>query len=202
MPVLSEVQIEEALRPFLSPVSPGLVQQLSLYLDLLVRWNERTNLTAVRSPEEMVRRHFGESLFAGQHLGESMPETLLDIGSGAGFPGVPIGLLHPSIKVTLAESQNKKATFLREVVRTLGLKNVEVWSGRAEALPAGRTFHTATLRAVDNMAAALEAAVPRAERQILLLATERVPLPAEFSIEEKISVPASSSSFVFRFRRT
>jgi 16S rRNA (guanine527-N7)-methyltransferase len=202
MPVLSEVQIEEALRPFLSPVSPGLVQQLSLYLDLLVRWNERTNLTAVRSPEEMVRRHFGESLFAGQHLGESMPETLLDIGSGAGFPGVPIGLLHPSIKVTLAESQNKKATFLREVVRTLGLKNVEVWSGRAEALPAGRTFHTATLRAVDNMAAALEAAVPRAERQILLLATERVPLPAEFSLEEKISVPESSSSFVFRFRRT
>lgn len=202
MPVLSEAQIEEALQPFLSPVSPELVQQLSVYLDLLVRWNERTNLTAVRSPEEMVRRHFGESLFAGQYLGEPLPETLLDLGSGAGFPGMPIALQHPSVKVTLAESQNKKATFLREVVRTLGLQNVEVWGGRAEALPATRTFHTVTLRAVDNMAAALEAAVPRAEKQIVLLATDSVPLPTEFGLEEKISIPESSTSFVFRLKRT
>ena len=202
MSVLSEAQIEEALQAFLSPVSLELVQQLSVYLDLLVRWNERTNLTAVRSPEEMVRRHFGESLFAGQHLGEPLPDTLLDLGSGAGFPGMPIALLHPSIRVTLAESQNKKATFLREVVRTLGLSNVEVWAGRAEALPAGRMFHTVTLRAVDNMAAALEAAVPRADEQIVLLATGSVPLPTEFGLEEKISFPESSTSFVFRLKRT
>jgi 16S rRNA (guanine527-N7)-methyltransferase len=201
MPVLSEAQIEKTLHPFLSPVSPELVQQLSVYLDLLVRWNERTNLTAVRSPEEMVRRHFGESLFAGQHLGEFMPETLLDLGSGAGFPGMPIALLHPLSKVTLAESQNKKATFLREVVRTLGLSNVEIWVGRAEALPAGRMFHTVTMRAVDNMAAALAAAVSRAEHQILLLATELPALPQEFSLAEKVPVPESKNSFVFSFKR-
>ncbi|HEU4636335.1 MAG TPA: 16S rRNA (guanine(527)-N(7))-methyltransferase RsmG [Edaphobacter sp.] len=201
MPVLSEAQIEEALQPFLSPVSPELVQQLSVYLDLLVRWNERTNLTAVRSPEEMVRRHFGESLFAGLHLGKPLPDTLLDLGSGAGFPGMPIALQHPSVKVTLAESQNKKATFLREVVRTLGLSNVEVWGGRAEALPATRTFHTVTLRAVDNMAAALEAAMPRAAHQILLLATDPPAISQGFRLVEKIPVPESSNSFVLRLLR-
>lgn len=202
MPVLSEVQIEGILRPFLSPVSPELLQQLSAYLDLLVRWNERTNLTAVRSPEEVVRRHFGESLFAGQNLGESLPETLLDLGSGAGFPGLPIALLHPSIHVTLAESQNKKATFLREVVRTLDIRNVEVWGERAEAIPATRTFHTVSLRAVDNMAAALKAAMSLAERQIVLLATAPPVLPAEFALEEGVPVPESSNSYVFRLKRS
>jgi 16S rRNA (guanine527-N7)-methyltransferase len=201
MPVLSDVQIEEALRPYLAPVPTLVIQQLSVYLDLLVRWNERTNLTAVRSPEEMVRRHFGESLFAGKHLGDPLPETLLDLGSGAGFPGMPIALLHPAIQVTLAESQNKKATFLREVVRTLGTRNVEVWAGRAEAIPEDRTFHAVTLRAVDNMDAAMEAAVPRAERQIVLLATDLPALPAGFALEERMAIPQSSNSFLFRLKR-
>lgn len=202
MPVLSEAQIEEALRPFLSTVSSELIQQLSIYLDLLVRWNERTNLTAVRSPEQMVRRHFGESLFAGQHLGEPLPDTLLDLGSGAGFPGMPIALLHPSIRVTLAESQNKKATFLREVVRTLGLSSVEVWAGRAEALPGSRVFHTVTMRAVDNMAAAMEAAVPLAGDDIVLLASNPPLLPPEFALEARIPVPLSSNSFIFKLKRS
>lgn len=202
MPVLSEAQIEAALKPYLSPVSSRLSHQLSVYLDLLVRWNERTNLTAVRSPEEMVRRHFGESLFAGQHLGEPLPESLLDLGSGAGFPGIPIALLHPAVKVTLAESQNKKATFLREVVRTLGISNVEVWAGRAEAIPVDRTFDTVTLRAVDNMAAALEAAVSRAESQIVLLATDTPVLPADFNLAERLPLPQSSNSFLFSLKRS
>jgi 16S rRNA (guanine527-N7)-methyltransferase len=200
MPVLSESRIEEALKPFLSPVPPELLQQLSAYLDLLAKWNARTNLTAVRDPEEMVRRHFGESLFAGQHLGDPLPGTLLDLGSGAGFPGVPIALLHPSIAVTLAESQNKKATFLREVVRTLGLKNVEVWGGRAEDLPANRTFHTVTLRAVDNMAAALDAAAVRTTQQMLLLATGTQGVPENFTLQEKIPLPESKIGLLLRFQ--
>jgi 16S rRNA (guanine527-N7)-methyltransferase len=191
MSVLSEAQIEKALQPYLSPISSELTRQLSAYLDLLVRWNARTNLTAVRDPEEMVRRHFGESLFAGQHLGEPLPDTLLDLGSGAGFPGIPIALLHPRISVTLAESQNKKATFLREVVRALGLRNVEVWSGRVENLPANRMFHTVALRAVDNMAAALMAAADRASQQILLLMTGMPTVPDRFSLQKKIPLPKS-----------
>jgi 16S rRNA (guanine527-N7)-methyltransferase len=141
-------------------VPSELYTQLSAYLDLLVKWNARTNLTSIRDPEEMVRRHFGESLFAGVHLGTRLSSgaTVLDFGSGAGFPGLPIQLLWPELRVTLAESQGKKASFLREAVRTLGLRT-EVWAGRVEAMPAvdgtPQRFDAVTLRAVDNMQQAL-----------------------------------------------
>jgi 16S rRNA (guanine527-N7)-methyltransferase len=157
---LSEAKIATLLTTYLSdPPSESTLLQLSTYLDLLLKWNARTNLTAIRDPEEIVRRHFGESLFAGQHI---PPETrtLLDFGSGAGFPGLPIQLLRPEITVTLAESQNKKATFLREIVRTLGLKT-EVWAARVEDMAPERRFEVVTMRAVDNMDAALVAAKVR-----------------------------------------
>lgn len=198
MPVLSEAEIEALLTPFLSPVPSHLLSPLSTYLDLLVRWNARTNLTAVRSPEEIVRRHFGESLFAALHLGEPLPGTLLDLGSGAGFPGLPIALLHPTLAVTLAESQNKKATFLREVVRTLEVREVEVWSGRVEALPKDRIFHTVALRAVDNMTAALEVAATRSATQILVLTAEAPSLPTGFDPVERIPLPESQFGAVLR----
>jgi 16S rRNA (guanine527-N7)-methyltransferase len=155
-------QIRTILKPYLDPqereAPSPLFDQLSVYLDLLLRWNARTNLTAIREPEEIVRRHFGESLFTAAHLPAAT--TLLDFGSGAGFPGLPIQLFHPHLQVTLAESQNKKATFLREVVRTLGLPT-EVFAARVESMPPTRTFGIVTLRAVDNMAAARHAAIPR-----------------------------------------
>jgi len=189
---LSEKQIEVLLHPYILPgasVPPGMYGQLSAYLDLLVRWNARTNLTAIREPEEMVRRHFGESLFAAQHLGEC--ETLLDFGSGAGFPGLPIQLFLPHLRVTLAESQNKKAAFLREVIRTLGLKT-DVWAGRVEALPATTRFDTVTLRAVDNMGMAIMAASSRATRQMLLLTTPRQELVvAGFAAAPGVPIPGS-----------
>ncbi len=170
MPTLSESAIAELLTPYLPEAPATLIPQLSAYLDLLLKWNARTNLTAIRDPEEIVRRHFGGSLFAARHLnpGNLVPSaadagtiTLLDFGSGAGFPGLPIALLRPDIRATLAESQNKKATFLREAVRTLDLPNVEVWAARVETLPADRQFRIVTLRAVDNMEAALSAAKAR-----------------------------------------
>jgi len=201
MPTLLEPEIAQILAPYLDPVPSILLAQLTIYLDLLVRWNARTNLTAIRSPEEMVRRHFGESLFAGRHLGEPGPDTLLDLGSGAGFPGLPIALLHPRIAVTLAESQNKKATFLREAVRTLGVSNVEFWAGRSEALAGGRRFHTITLRAVDDMAAALAEASNRADRQILVLATELPGSPEGFSVQQSLAIPESSAGVLYRMVR-
>src|SRR5277367_6238834 len=120
MPTLPESAITNLLTPYLPEIPTTLPLQLSTYLDLLLKWNARTNLTAIRDPEEIVRRHFGESLFAARHIARST-QTLLDFGSGAGFPGLPIQLLRPKIAVTLAESQNKKATFLREAIRTLNL---------------------------------------------------------------------------------
>jgi 16S rRNA (guanine527-N7)-methyltransferase len=201
MPTLPESAIADLLSPY-TIVYRGLTAQLSVYLDLLLRWNARTNLTAIRSPEEIVRRHFGESLFAGTHLGDTLPDTLLDIGSGAGFPGLPIALLYPQMAVTLAESQNKKATFLREVVRSLALPNVEVWAGRAEDLPVGRRYHTVTLRAVDNMAAALAAAIPRASQQIVLLTTGVQELPPGFVAKTSIPLPETDSGILFHAVRS
>lgn len=139
------------------------LQNISTYIDLLVRWNARINLTAVRQPEEIVTRHFGESLFAARHLfplhvdgvtgvlaRPLAPTTddLLDIGSGAGFPGLPIKIWAPQLRLTLIESNHKKATFLHEVVRTLALTDVNVFAGRAEDYSA--PADVVTLRAVER----------------------------------------------------
>lgn len=157
MITLPESTIAALLAPYLdgANISVGLYSQLGVYLDLLMRWNARTNLTAIRNPDEIVRRHFGESLFLGWNL--SAANTLLDFGSGAGFPGLPIQLLRPELRVTLAESQRKKASFLREVVRTLELSS-EIWADRVEALPSDRVFDIVTVRAVDKMDSAVQAA--------------------------------------------
>ena len=147
-----------------------LYAQLGRYLDLLMRWNQRTNLTAIRDPEEIVRRHFGESLFAAGLLVGQLEDggSVLDVGSGAGLPGIPIQLLLPKLRVTLAESQGKKAAFLREIVRALGL-STEVWSGRAEDADPTRQFDVVTLRAVDRMRAALPVAIARVSPGGLLM---------------------------------
>jgi 16S rRNA (guanine527-N7)-methyltransferase len=193
MPTLSESAIADLLTPYLPEPPATLLPQLSTYLDLLLKWNARTNLTAIRDPEEIVRRHFGESLFAASHLAPDVT-TLLDFGSGAGFPGLPIALLRPDIQVTLAESQNKKAAFLREVIRTLNL-TTEVWAGRVEAMPVTRQFDTVALRAVDNMSAAISAAAPRAGRTILMLTTASSPvvLPPSFKTSTAFPLPGSAS---------
>ncbi len=193
MAALNESTLAALLDPYLKAPA-AILPQLSAYLDLLLKWNARTNLTAVRGPEDIVRRHFGESLFAATHLDPHTP-TLLDFGSGAGFPGLPIALLRPDIAVTLAESQNKKATFLREAIRTLSL-HVEVWPARVEAMPPDRRFHTVTLRAVDDMPAALAAAEPHAAERLVLLAGAAPALTSEFTLERPIPIPGTASSLL------
>ena len=169
--MLPAARIAELLRPFLgdAPLPPELTAQLHTYLELLLRWNARMNLTAVRDPEQIVIRHFGESLFAACVLRDAQAlagtPTLSDLGSGAGFPGLPIKLLLPEIRLTLVESQNKKATFLREVIRTLGLHDAEVYCGRAEFW--GHTAQLVTLRAVEKF----EDVVPVAARLVALNGT-------------------------------
>lgn len=135
------------------------VAQFEKFLALLLIWNSRINLTADRKPEDIIRRHFAESIFSAQHIPQRT-KTLLDYGSGGGFPGIPIAICRPEIAVTLAESQIKKASFLREAVRTLGLK-AEVWGARVEEMEPGRVFDAVTLRAVDKMPVACQAAAER-----------------------------------------
>src|SRR5579872_2031110 len=147
-------------------LSPAQLQDLSTYIDLLQRWNARINLTAIRDPEEIVSRHFGESLFAASHLFPKSSSassvvkafnSVADVGSGAGFPGLPIKLWAPEIELTLIESNHKKATFLREVTRALILTNVNIQTARAESLPVN-SFGTVTLRAVERFEAILPTA--------------------------------------------
>jgi len=149
--------IQESLQiAGITPLPPEILVKLQTYLDLLLKWNARLNLTAIRTPEGIIQRHFGESIFAAQNLPAGI-WTLLDFGSGGGFPGVPIALCRPEIRVVLAESQLKKAAFLREAVRTLSLENALVFAGRVEALD--REFDAVTLRAVDKMEDACRIAV-------------------------------------------
>ena len=171
---MDPARIAELLQPFLAlsilpepchseqsgesaVLSPTQLQNISTYIDLLLRWNPRINLTAIRQPEEIVTRHFGESLFAASHLfpvtqcGRERPRscTTIDIGSGAGFPGIPIKIWAPEINLTLIESNQKKATFLREVTRALTLINVNVFPGRAQAY-SNPPAEVVTLRAVER----------------------------------------------------
>lgn len=161
-------RIAELLKPFLTvPLSPSQLENISTYIDILVRWNKKLNLTAVCKPEEMVTRHFGESLFAAQHLfpGDARvgaglrpaQALMIDVGSGAGFPGLPIKLWAPRIHLTLIESNSKKATFLREVIRALTLTDVNVFSGRAEDF-VGSAAEVVSLRAVERFESALPVA--------------------------------------------
>lgn len=135
-------------------------QRLADYVELLGRWNQRMNLTAVRQPRELVERHIAECLRCAQLI-PAGAKTLLDFGSGAGLPGIPILLARPDISVTLAESQAKKANFLREALRVLQCSNGEVYGGRVEDMPRERSFDVVVLRAVDNMQEAMPASLKR-----------------------------------------
>lgn len=116
---------------------------LRRHFELLLRWNDRVNLTSIRDPGEIARRHFGESLFVASVL-PLKGGSLVDVGAGAGFPGLPIAVARPDVKVTLVESVGKKVAFLKEAAR--GIPNVEVLQGRFENTK-GR-FDWAAFRAV------------------------------------------------------
>ncbi len=135
------------------PLGAAEVSRFEAYLSLIIRWNARVNLTAIRDQEGILSRHFVESIACARSLPAGIG-TLLDFGSGAGFPGIPIAICRPDLCVTLAESQGKKAAFLREAARVLSL-DFKVHSGRAQELSA--CFDCVTLRAVDRMEEAVAA---------------------------------------------
>jgi 16S rRNA (guanine527-N7)-methyltransferase len=137
-----------------NPIDATLSGRLQDYLALLLHWSAKLNLTSIRDQEGILKRHFVESIFCARALPAGI-RTLLDFGSGAGFPGIPVALCRPEIAVTLAESQGKKAAFLREAMRTLDFP-ATVYSQRAETLL--NRFDCVTLRAVDRMPQAVVAA--------------------------------------------
>ena len=184
-------QIAELLEPFLGPyqqLTPQALQHISTYIDILQRWNARVNLTAIRTEEEIVTRHFGESFFAAKHLFPLCPPVppvvnkaaVADVGSGAGFPGIPLKLWAPQIRLTLIESNHKKSAFLREIARAFILTDINIQTSRAETLAATLKdkFDVVTLRAVERFESILPIAadlLAPAARLALLIGATQVP---------------------------
>jgi 16S rRNA (guanine527-N7)-methyltransferase len=169
----------------------GACDKFRTYLELLTRWNQRLSLTAVRDPDQIIHRHFVECAFVAGHLPNDIAD-LLDYGSGAGLPGIPIAICRPEISVVLAEAHRKKASFLREVLRVLRVE-AEVYDGRVEAMPE-RRFDAVTMRAVEAMELAIPLAIERAKRYLVLLTTERAHLARGRAFQglewlEPISIP-------------
>ena len=130
---LGETQIVEALAPFGISPSGDQVQKIREYLALLLRWNQSISLTSIDDPREIVARHFGESMYATKiHPVENC--RLADVGTGAGFPGLALKIVCPSIQLTLIESNRKKVTFLSETIRTLGFADVDIRQERFEEI--------------------------------------------------------------------
>jgi 16S rRNA (guanine527-N7)-methyltransferase len=169
----------------------GAHDKFRAYLELLLRWNQRLSLTAVREPDQIIQRHFVECAFVAQRLPRDIAD-LLDYGSGAGMPGIPIAICRPEICVTLAEAHGKKASFLREALRVLQLEG-EVYDGRVESMPE-RQFDAVAMRAVEKMDLAIPLALQRVKRYLVLLTTERSDLARgkavpELEWLESISIP-------------
>lgn len=137
-------------------LSPVQEEAFQVYAQELLLWNERINLTAIREPADMIRKHFLDSLtctYAWREM--EPPASLIDIGTGAGFPGIPLKILMPGLHLTLVESIGKKADFCRHIVDTLLLENVEVITARAEEVGAQgahrEMYDAATARAVAQL---------------------------------------------------
>jgi len=130
---LSEETIRRALHEFQITPSDEQVQRIQRYITILRHWNEKLNLTAIRAPLEILHRHFCESMYAAVTVPIDSGR-LADIGSGPGFPGLPLKILRPDLELFLVESNIKKGTFLAEVLRELGLTNARVLISRYEEL--------------------------------------------------------------------
>jgi 16S rRNA (guanine527-N7)-methyltransferase len=166
-PVNLRARLQSGLAALGLPLADEHSARLIAYLELLERWNATYNLTAVRDTEAMVARHLLDSLAILPYVHAA---ALVDLGSGAGLPGVPLAIARPELAVTLVEANGKKARFLREVVRSLALAHVVVLEQRAERVPAAGPFPIAVARALAALPALVRLAAPWLARDGELLA--------------------------------
>jgi 16S rRNA (guanine527-N7)-methyltransferase len=204
-PCMDSARIVERLGPFLENdfLSAKQLTAVSAHLELLLKWNRNMNLTSLHSDDAIVSRHFGESLFSARKLRPliSPAASLVDLGSGAGFPGIPIKIWIPGLRVMLIEARQKKATFLNEVIRALRVDGIAVSNRRAEELET--QADVVTLRAVEKF----ERVLPVAERLVrpggklvLLIGSQQTFLASSllprFAWQECHDIPLSSSRIV------
>ena len=134
-------------------VSPDQIEQLVAYVDLLEKWNRAYNLTAIRDRREIVDRHLIESLSIAPFLSG---DSRVDVGTGAGLPGIPLAIIEPSVHYVLLDSNGKKTRFLSEVKRALALSNIDVETTRVESWRPGRHFDAVVTRAFADLGTTLE----------------------------------------------
>jgi 16S rRNA (guanine(527)-N(7))-methyltransferase RsmG len=171
-------------------ISPGQSATLEAHFELLTRWNQVLNLTRIRDRAEAIERHYNESLLVALHLPPG-PLRIADIGSGAGFPGFPVAVVRPECSVTLIESHQRKAVFLRETSRKV--PNIKVIARRAEEC--GETFDWAISRAV-KLSDLGEVLARMASHAALLTGADEPPPGLGFDWEPPIALPGSEQRFL------
>jgi 16S rRNA (guanine527-N7)-methyltransferase len=197
--VLTDGVIRDELRNYGVTATADVCSAIRAYIPLLLRWNRRISLTTVTDPLQILRFHFGESMFASRAI-SNRNGRLADVGSGAGFPGVPLKLLIPTLDIVLIEPSAKKAAFLAEVVRELELETVEIYRGRFDSLTAaGSGFDYVTARALGMHKELVEwarAAISVSGNLILWLAdgdAVQVSLQKSWQWRKTLLIPGSHS---------
>jgi 16S rRNA (guanine527-N7)-methyltransferase len=202
------------------PLDAGQLARFAAYADLLRDWNTRANLTAITDPALVQTRHFVDSLAVGAALLAQVGDTdgsaklpaifaggrgLIDLGTGGGFPGLPLKILWPNLPVTLVDSVGKKTTFLLAVAEALDLRDVTVLTGRAEALGQERAhraaYDVATARAVAALAVLAEYGLPLCRVGGIMFAPQKGDVEAEIAQVER-ALPKLGGATVSRYRYT
>ncbi len=171
--------IDKKLNDFGFNITNKESESFELFIGLLQEWSLKTNITSIKNRDDILIKHIIDSLAVVKHI--DISGKIVDIGSGAGFPGIPIKIIKPSLQVTLVESKRKKANFLRHAIRKLGLQNIDVYNGRAEVFEKKLFFDYAISRAFSNITNYCNIASPLVKKDGFIIAM----LGKEACAEEK-----------------
>ena len=152
----------QRLKDFNIKINDEQIKKFMNYMNLLLEWNEKINLTAITQPDEVKLKHFVDSLTVLKYINDDY--KVIDIGTGAGFPGIPLKIMNENTKITLLDSLNKRINFLNIVIETLNLRNIQAIHGRAEEIARNKLYRekydVAVSRAVANLSTLTEYMLP------------------------------------------